>query len=196
MKATSPFSSRLFVITAWVIFSGCPAHVKNGPDVGIEPAFAVTREPFDEVMPALAPSTAEDLSEPSEPLTDDGLTPGELTEKLYREGLLGEVFFAFDRAELSPRARLRLEANARYMKSEPDVLLSIEGHCDERGTNAYNLALGHHRAAVARDYLIGLGISRQRLETISYGEERGVCYLSEESCWSRNRRAYFRVTTR
>jgi peptidoglycan-associated lipoprotein len=104
---------------------------------------------------------------------------------------LKDVFFEFDRYDLSADARTVLRANADWLKSNPAARVEIEGHCDERGTNEYNLALGAKRAQAAREYLANLGINSERLSTISYGEEIPVCKESNEACWKQNRRARF-----
>jgi peptidoglycan-associated lipoprotein len=104
---------------------------------------------------------------------------------------LKDIFFDFDRADLRGDARDTLRANADWLKSNPSTRVEIEGHCDERGTNEYNLALGAKRAQAARDYLVSLGIAGERLSTISYGEEIPVCREQAESCWRQNRRARF-----
>lgn len=119
-------------------------------------------------------------------------------EEIHGKGLLGDVYFEFDKATLTDATRSQLGKNADFLKSQDgeDFVITIEGHCDERGTNDYNLALGDRRANSARDYLTSLGISGDRLKTISYGEERPQCEESNEDCWQLNRRAYFRVTDR
>jgi peptidoglycan-associated lipoprotein len=104
---------------------------------------------------------------------------------------LKDVFFDFDRYDLSSDARGTLRANADWLKSNPSARVEIEGHCDERGTNEYNLALGAKRAQASRDYLATLGIAADRLSTTSYGEEIPVCREQTESCWKQNRRARF-----
>lgn len=104
---------------------------------------------------------------------------------------LKDVFFDFDRYDLSGDGRTILRANAEWLKSNPAARVEIEGHCDDRGTNEYNLALGAKRAQSAREYLTTLGISAARLSTISYGEEIPVCKEQGESCWKQNRRARF-----
>ena len=104
---------------------------------------------------------------------------------------LKDVYFDFDRADLSGDARTILRANAEWLKSNPSARVEIEGHCDDRGTNEYNLALGAKRAQSAREYLATLGIAAARLSTISYGEEIPVCKDPGESCWKQNRRARF-----
>ena len=117
-------------------------------------------------------------------------------QEAERTGLLGTVYFELDSSDLDSSARDRLAKNAKFMADHPEFLFTIEGHCDERGTNAYNLALGERRASSTRGYVTSLGVDSSRLKTISYGEERGVCSQSQESCWSQNRRAYFKITGR
>jgi peptidoglycan-associated lipoprotein len=104
---------------------------------------------------------------------------------------LKDVFYEFDRYDLSADARATLRANADWLKSNPSARVEIEGHCDERGTNEYNLALGAKRAQAAREFLTSLGIPADRLSTISYGEEIPVCREPTEDCWTKNRRARF-----
>lgn len=108
---------------------------------------------------------------------------------------LKDIYFEFDRADLRPDTRETLKANAQWMKSNASARVEIEGHCDERGTNEYNLALGARRAHSARDYLITLGIAANRLSTISYGEEIPVCADKTEDCWQKNRRARFVIVS-
>jgi peptidoglycan-associated lipoprotein len=106
---------------------------------------------------------------------------------------LKDVYFDFDRSDLSGDGRTILRANAEWLKSNPAARVEIEGHCDDRGTNEYNLALGAKRAQSVREYLATLGIAAARLSTISYGEEIPVCREQGESCWKQNRRARFVV---
>jgi peptidoglycan-associated lipoprotein len=108
-------------------------------------------------------------------------------------GPLKDVFFEFDRYDLKADARDTLKTNADWLKRNPAARIEIEGHCDERGTNEYNLALGAKRAQAAKDYLVTLGITSERLSTISYGEEISVCKEQTDSCWQQNRRARFVV---
>jgi peptidoglycan-associated lipoprotein len=104
---------------------------------------------------------------------------------------LKDVYFDFDRYDLSSDARTVLRANADWLKANSGARVEIEGHCDERGTNEYNLALGAKRAQTAREYLTSLGVAPGRLSTISYGEEIPVCKEQAEACWRQNRRARF-----
>lgn len=109
------------------------------------------------------------------------------------QGPLSDVYFAYDSIELSDNAREILRANADWLGDNPRAKVEIEGHCDSRGTIEYNLALGAKRANAVRDYLTSLGVSSDRLTTISYGKELQVCQEETESCWADNRRAHFVV---
>ena len=104
---------------------------------------------------------------------------------------LKDVYFDFDRYDLNADARTILRGNADWLKSNPRARVEIEGHCDERGTGEYNLALGAKRAQAVREYLTSLGIDGARLSTISYGEEIPICKEQSEDCWRQNRRARF-----
>ncbi len=110
------------------------------------------------------------------------------------EGPLKDVHFSFDSASLSDSARSTLKVNAEWLKSNPAARVQIEGHCDERGTAEYNMALGAKRAQAAFDYLATLGIAANRMSTVSYGEEIPVCKEHNEACWFKNRRARFAVS--
>jgi peptidoglycan-associated lipoprotein len=107
------------------------------------------------------------------------------------EIVLKTVYFDFDKYNLRPEAKELLKANAAVLKDNPDVTVSIEGHCDERGTVEYNLALGEKRATAAKQYLVDMGIAAGRLRTISYGEERPADPGHNEGAWAKNRRAAF-----
>lgn len=101
------------------------------------------------------------------------------------------VLFDFDSSALTPTAQERLRRKAQWLKEHPNVKIIIEGHCDERGTAEYNLALGERRAEAAKAFLVDLGVSPDRMTTISYGEERPFAKLHTEAAWAMNRRAHF-----
>ena len=131
-------------------------------------------------------------------LSDESLAGGSLalaqSGKLGAEGDTGplhDVHFDYDSFELDETSRQTLQENAQWLKDHPNVRVEIEGHCDDRGTVEYNLALGAKRAAAAKNYLVALAITRDRLTTISYGEELPLCHEETEDCWARNRRAHF-----
>lgn len=106
------------------------------------------------------------------------------------------VFFPYDSYTLTSEARSALKANADWMKANPGSRVQVEGHCDERGTNEYNMALGDRRANSAISYLTKMGVDRSRLEPISYGEERPSDSGHDEAAWARNRRAVFVILSR
>jgi len=102
-----------------------------------------------------------------------------------------DALFDFDRYNIRPDARDVLDSTAEWLKKNKNINILIEGHCDDRGTNEYNLALGEKRAKAAKDYLVSLGVASVRINTISYGEEKPLCTEQVEDCWQRNRRAHF-----
>jgi len=116
------------------------------------------------------------------------------TDEIDRMGLLAEVHFDFDKTEIREGDRQILNKNAEVLKRFDFLRVTVEGHCDERGTVEYNLALGERRSKAAYDYLVALGVPAARLKTVSYGKEVPVCAQSNEECWARNRRAHFTVT--
>jgi peptidoglycan-associated lipoprotein len=124
----------------------------------------------------------------------DALRTGESTVTAASSPMK-DVNFAFDSHELTADARQVLKGNADWLKTNPAVRVQIEGHCDERGTVEYNLALGAKRARVVKDYLATLGIMVDRLSDISYGEEIPVCKEQTEACWEKNRRARFIIAS-
>jgi peptidoglycan-associated lipoprotein len=117
-------------------------------------------------------------------------------EELNKGGYLKDAFFDTNKSELRPDAREALAADADWLKQHPTVKVQIEGHCDERNTEAYNLALGWRRANGAKSYLVSLGVAADHVTTISYGKERPFATCHDESCWWQNRRAHFVITAR
>ena len=147
-------------------------------------------EPAEDISAAPEP---EPVDPTPDPLTADLVTANEYA---YGEGLLGHIYFDFDKYDLKAEARERWAKNADFMKAHPEFVYTIEGHCDERGTNEYNMALGDRRAHAAQSYLTSLGVPNDSLKLISYGEESPVCADSNETCWSRNRRGHFVISGR
>ena len=99
------------------------------------------------------------------------------------------VYFDYDSSTLSGQAQAALRSQAAFLRSNPSIRIIVQGHCDERGTREYNLALGERRASAARDYLVAQGIDGARIKTISFGKERPAVVGSNESAWSKNRRS-------
>jgi peptidoglycan-associated lipoprotein len=142
-------------------------------------------EPVTEAPPVAVPP------EPSVSSADMGSL-----DEINKKGILAPVFFEFDSAEMSSEGQAVLAKNAEMMKQFPTWIVSIEGHCDERGTAEYNLALGERRALSVRQYLVSLGIAAERLRTVSYGKEFPFDPGHGESSWANNRRANFVVTAK
>jgi len=108
--------------------------------------------------------------------------------------LLQDIHFKFDKYDLDEDSRNTLRKNASYLKANSSAVIEIQGHCDERGTNNYNVALGERRAHSTKMYLVSQGVGARRVHTISYGEERPFCFDSNAACWQKNRRAHFRIS--
>jgi peptidoglycan-associated lipoprotein len=150
----------------------------------------VARPPAATVATAARPSTP--------PLTEDEIFRRKTLDQLNGEHPLGDVFFAYDQSELDANARAVLQRDAQWLSKWPQTRLSVDGHCDERGTEEYNLALGERRAEVVRAYLVNLGVPATRLATRSFGKDAPFCEDSRggESCWSQNRRDHFLITAK
>jgi peptidoglycan-associated lipoprotein len=149
--------------------------------------------------PTRPPSPPEPVNEPTivppEPIRDDAIASASLDD-LNRNSLLKPVMFEFDSSDLSATAQKALDENATVLKKYPTWAVTIEGHCDERGTAEYNLALGERRAVAARAYLVSLGISADRLRTVSYGKEFPFDPGHDEAAFAKNRRAHFVITAK
>jgi peptidoglycan-associated lipoprotein len=114
-------------------------------------------------------------------------------EELNRMGVLQTIYFDYDKSEIRADQRPTLQANAQWLRENQGAKILIEGNCDERGTREYNMALGNRRATASMEYLVSLGVEANRVEIISYGEERPVAQGENEAAWTRNRRADFKV---
>ena len=116
-------------------------------------------------------------------------TPAGISE-LFEQNVR-DAFFDFNKADIRPDARDALTKDAEFLRSYSSVHITIEGHCDERGSTEYNLGLGQRRAQASKNYLVSLGISADRIDTVSWGKERPFCTESTEECWQQNRRGHF-----
>jgi peptidoglycan-associated lipoprotein len=171
-------------VVAAVSFAGC----RRGPSA---PPPLPPEAPVVPATPPPAPPPAADV----EPQLDEYARLKEMgSDEIDRMGLLKDIRFDYDRADIREADRQSLNENAEVLKKFDFIRVTIEGHCDERGTIEYNLALGERRARAAYDYLVALGVDGARLKTVSYGKEVPVCQQSNEECWARNRRDHFAVT--
>ncbi len=132
---------------------------------------------------------------PPEPVRDDSISSASLDD-LNRNSPLRPVFFEYDSSEVSPAAQALLDANATVLKTYRNWTVTIEGHCDDRGSAEYNLALGERRAVAARAYLVSLGVPADRLRTVSYGKEFPFDSGKDETAFAKNRRAHFVITAK
>lgn len=141
--------------------------------------------------------TVKEIGMGTEDVGPTGVIEGEdISGDKYLDGTLyglQDIHFEFDKSSLTMEAQTILRENAQWLTDNPTVKVEIEGHCDERGTIEYNLALGDRRAKSARDFLINLGISASRMSTISYGEELPLDPGQNETAWAKNRRAHFTI---
>jgi peptidoglycan-associated lipoprotein len=146
-----------------------------------------------------APSTPPPAPAPpprEQPPTVDEYTKLKQTpiDEIERMGLLGDVHFEYDKFDLRDADRQILSKNAETLKKFDFLKITVEGHCDSRGSVEYNLALGERRAKASFDYLVSLGVPADRLKTVSYGKEVPLCQQETDECWARNRRDHFAVT--
>jgi peptidoglycan-associated lipoprotein len=138
------------------------------------------------------PDEPQDVVVSSEDSTAEGSAG--TVEDMNRRGYLKDVFFDLDRAEVRGDQREALDQNAGWLRKRLEVRIVIEGHCDERGTAQYNMALGERRAQTVMDYLVALGIAPSRIQVMSYGKERPFSREHDDRAWSQNRRAHFVVS--
>jgi peptidoglycan-associated lipoprotein len=145
--------------------------------------------------PSTSPSGPSMTPAPAAPGTTSPSTTPPRPSEFSENPNLKDIFFDFDKYDVRPGDAKILDANAAWLKTNNNLVL-IEGHCDERGTNEYNLALGERRAKSTMNYLVAQGVQANRITIISYGEERPTCTEHSEDCWAKNRRAHFLVKAR
>ena len=194
MRTPRPVLVTMLLIAAALVADGCsrrraasvpqpaPPFEQPPPLPPVPPAPRASQPVVDD-QPTAAPLAADELA-------------GRDLEELNKDNPLKPAFFPLDGAELDAEARTIVAANADVLKRYPQWVITIEGHCDERGTTEYNLALGERRAMAAKSYLLSLGISTDRLRTVSYGDEYPFDRASSEDAWSMNRRAHFVISAK
>jgi peptidoglycan-associated lipoprotein len=196
--------SQLIVVSLVIgtaLFAGCakrPATTQASAPAPTGTAATTGPAAAAPVTPAPAPTPPAAAVTP--PATAAPATPAPTARPAVKEFVavadLKPIYFDFDKYDIRPGDAKVLDANAQWLKSNADQLVLIEGHCDERGTNEYNLALGERRAKSTMNYLVSQGVQASRITIISYGEERPTCTQKNEECWSKNRRAQFLVKPR
>jgi len=200
-KVVKGFLSGLVVI-ALVLVPACRSKKTTPPRV-------VPTETAESVppVPTMTTTTETRVTNPPDFVQTETQSPRVTTEALpadiedlnrvaQQRGYLQDAFFSYDESTLSPEAQSALTAAANWLKKNAQYSLLIEGHCDERGTEQYNLALGDRRANTAKEYLMTLGVDGSRMRTVSYGEERPFDPGHSDSAWAKNRRAHLVIVGR
>ena len=181
------------IVAALVLVAGCGK--KRAPAVATDPG-RTTTAPRPAATPTPFPDEPVDVGPDVQPMTDEAARAEDfsVTDPDTGEGgPLEDVHFEYDQARLSDQARAVIERHALWLQNHRAAKVVVEGHCDERGTVDYNLALGEQRARAVRDYLTSLGVAGDRVTTVSYGKERPLDPASNEAAWAKNRRAHFVV---
>jgi len=186
----------VLVLVVLVVAVGAAACKKNPPAVPAPPpapppAPIATNTPPPPPPPPPPPAP---VPVPPAPPSEAELFARMSLEDINSQRPLDDIYFDYDQADLSDKARASLQKNASWLQRWTSTRITVEGHADSRGTSEYNLALGERRATITRDYLVSLGISAARVNVVSMGEEQPTCTQENESCWSQNRRGHFVVT--
>lgn len=173
-------------------FSACAKKAPPSANAGPSTA-AVTPVP---PAPPAPPAARSERPSPESALTEEELFARKTLEQLNAERPLGDVLFNLDESTLREDARTVLQKNATWLRRWTSTRIVVEGHCDDRGTSEYNLALGERRAAAVKEYLGSLGVEPERVLVITKGEESPFCLDPHEGCWQQNRRGHFVVTAK
>jgi peptidoglycan-associated lipoprotein len=146
------------------------------------------KEPVTVIQPTAPPTEGPKTWQPEPPKTEE---PTGAADYWNKQGVMKRIHFETNKYAILPGDRAILKQNAAWLLAHPQFRVAIEGHCDERNTEAYNLALGERRANAAKEYLVGLGVPVNKIQTVSYGKSRPICFDHDESCWGQNRRDEF-----
>jgi peptidoglycan-associated lipoprotein len=189
MTRFAPVAALVTVLTVGVV--ACGGKKPPAPAPAPPPPAAASPAP----APPPAPPPPPPAPAPAPPTEEEIFSKMSL-EDLNAKRPLTDAFFDLDRADLTEADRASLQKDADWMKKWQSTKVTVEGHCDSRGTTEYNLALGERRAQAVKDYLASLGIGTDRVLTVSKGKEAPFCTEEEESCWSQNRRGHFVITAK
>jgi peptidoglycan-associated lipoprotein len=180
------------VVCTAIFWAGC---AKKAPQIArVDPSSAVPEAP----PPPPPPPPPDPASAPLPPaaLSDEELFARKTLDELNAERPLEAAYFDLDQSTIRDDSRAVLQKNADWMRRWTSTRITVEGHCDSRGTSEYNLALGERRASAVKDYLVSLGIAPDRIVTVSKGKETPVCVEESESCWQQNRRGHPIITAK
>jgi len=187
---------RATILLMFVLaFTAACGKKKPATVAGVPPPSTAATAPTTPPAPPPRPAERVEDSVPVPAISEDTIANRSL-EDLNRDSPFKPAFFGLDSAELDDAGRATVAANADIMKKYPTWVVTVEGHCDERGTAEYNLALGERRAVAVKTYLVALGVSPDRVRTVSYGKEFPFDTGHTETAWSKNRRAHFIITSK
>ncbi len=200
MRNSRHSAAALFsLLTLVLLLTGCPKRLATSDISAPAPSETQPSAAAAPGSPSTSSPSSPSTSSPSSPSRSSPSSPSRSSTAMPRPSEfaandnLKDIHFNFDRYDIQPGDARILDANATWLKAHRDDLILIEGHCDERGTNEYNLALGERRAKATMSYLAGQGVQVSRITLIPYGRERPICIEHNEACWARNRRAHFLV---
>jgi peptidoglycan-associated lipoprotein len=191
MRLRGCVSYSVIALVMVIGLAGCAKKVPPPPPPPPAPPVVAAPPPAPPPAPAPTPPPA-----PPRALTEDEVFARKTVEQLNAEMPLADVMFEYDQSSIREDQRQALQRNADYLRRWPTVRVSVEGHADSRGTNEYNLALGERRANAVKEYLVGLGVTTDRMVVVSKGEETPVCTEETEACFPRNRRGHFVITAK
>jgi peptidoglycan-associated lipoprotein len=184
----------IFALGVAVTLAAAGCHKKVPPQSPTAPPAAPPAAPRTPPPPPPPPEPAP--APPAAPLTEEQIFQRKSLAELNADRPLGDAFFDYNKSEIREDGRGALQKDADWMKKWTSTAVSIEGHCDSRGSSEYNLALGNRRANAVRDYMVSLGVPANRLTVISKGKEQPFCTDENESCWQQNRRGHFVITAK
>ena len=182
----------ILVVLLTVVVGACKKKApvaRPMPPPAVDPSITTPARPPDPPRPVSEPV-------PVPPMPAEDTIGSKTLDDLNRDSPLRPLFFELDSSDVSPAGQQTLQANAAVLKKYPNMQITIEGHCDERGTAEYNLALGERRALAAKNYLVSLGISADKVKTVSYGKEFPFDAGHDDAAWKNNRRAHFVITAK
>jgi peptidoglycan-associated lipoprotein len=192
MKRARHFVSILALAAVLAAATACHKKVPPpAPAPPPPPPPAATPAPPPPPPPPPAPTPP-----PPRPLTEEEIFARKSLEQLNSEKPLDDVFFDLDKSDIRDDGKSALQKDADWMKKWTSTQMSVEGHCDSRGSSEYNLSLGSRRANAVKDYLVSLGIAASRITIVSKGKEQPFCSEESESCWQQNRRGHFVITAK
>lgn len=182
---------KILIIVLLVFAVGCSKKYTKSPDETAKgPEDQITEETIE-----IKEEVVEEVEIPrDEMVSEEDMASQEMSAEERARQIFQDVLFDYDRYDIRDGARSVLDSVASFLNDEKDLNIAIEGHCDDRGTNEYNLALGEKRAKATKNYLVSLGTSPGRIIIVTYGEEKQLCTDQTEACWQQNRRAHFVVT--